>query len=170
MGSILQGRRVRSVLLRRPLTHRLGSIDKSAISDDLEYLARPVELPEERRAAKDPRDLKILDPACGSGHFLLYAFDVLLAIYREAWNRAATPPSELTGKTLNADYATLDELDRAAPALIVEHNLYGVDIDARCAQIAALALWLRAQREYQALDIERSERSGPRRTWCGRSR
>ena len=36
------------------------------------------------RRAKDPRDLRILDPACGSGHFLLYAFDLLLEIYDEA--------------------------------------------------------------------------------------
>ena len=37
------------------------------------------------RTKKDPRDLKILDPACGSGHFLLYGFDLLITIYREAW-------------------------------------------------------------------------------------
>ena len=35
-------------------------------------------------AKKDPRDLRVLDPACGCGHFLLYAFDLLLAIYEEA--------------------------------------------------------------------------------------
>ena len=37
------------------------------------------------RAVKDPRDFKILDPACGSGHFLLYCFDLLDVMYREAW-------------------------------------------------------------------------------------
>ena len=40
----------------------------------------------ERRPRKDPRDLRILDPACGSGHFLLYSFDLLLTIYEEAWS------------------------------------------------------------------------------------
>jgi hypothetical protein len=39
------------------------------------------------RAVKDPRDLKILDPACGSGHFLLYCFDLLLTIYEEAYEQ-----------------------------------------------------------------------------------
>lgn len=48
-----------------------------------ELLNTPVIIP--FRAKKDPRDLKILDPACGSGHFLLYAFDLLETIYQEAW-------------------------------------------------------------------------------------
>ena len=38
------------------------------------------------RPKKDPRDIKILDPACGSAHFLLYAFALLLVIYEEAYN------------------------------------------------------------------------------------
>ena len=57
------------------------------------------------RAKKDPRDLKILDPACGSGHFLLYAFDLLQTIYEEAWARrrvAALP--RRPGTTLSEDY------------------------------------------------------------------
>ena len=41
------------------------------------------------RPRKDPRDLRVLDPACGSGHFLLYCFDLLLAIYEEAWEAKA---------------------------------------------------------------------------------
>src|ERR1700737_566295 len=49
-----------------------------------EFLVRPVDEPISRRRRKDPRDLRILDPACGSGHFLLYAFDLLLTIYEEA--------------------------------------------------------------------------------------
>ena len=56
------------------------------------------------RPKKDPRDLRILDPACGSGHFLLYAFDLLLTIYEEAWADEASPRSELTGRTLREDY------------------------------------------------------------------
>jgi hypothetical protein len=110
------------------------------------------------RPKKDPRDLRILDPACGSGHFLLYAFDLLLTTYEEAWADEASPPSELTGRTLREDYPGLDELRRALPGLILRHNLHGIEIDPRCAQIAALALWMRAQRAFNDFDIARAER------------
>jgi hypothetical protein len=114
--------------------------------------------------AKDPRDLKVLDPACGSGHFLLYSFDLLAAIYREAWEKGVTPASEGTGRSLRDDYPTLESLQVEVPALILRHNLFGVDIDPRAAQIASLALWLRAQREFKALGIERARRTRVRRT------
>jgi len=110
------------------------------------------------RAKKDPRDLKILDPACGSGHFLLYAFDLLLIIHREAWADAESPRSEVAGMTLAEDYASEAELERAIPALILHHNLHGIDIDPRAAQIAALALWLRAQRAWQDQRLKPAER------------
>jgi hypothetical protein len=110
------------------------------------------------RSKKDPRDLKILDPACGSGHFLLYAFDLLVTIYEEAWADDESPHSEATGATLGEDYASLDDLHRALPALILGQNLYGVDIDARASQIAALALWLRAQRAYRDLGVAAEDR------------
>jgi hypothetical protein len=92
------------------------------------------------RPKKDPRELKILDPACGSGHFLLYCFDLLMTIYEEAY---ADPD---LGPALKKDYPTLDSLKRDAPRLILAHNLHGIDIDLRASQIAALALWLRCQR------------------------
>ncbi len=110
------------------------------------------------REKKDPRDLKILDPACGSGHFLLYAFDLLLAIYEEAWGDPDLPPCEATHTYLAQDYADLDDLRRAAPGLILSHNLHGIEIDPRAAQIAALALWLRSQRAYQELKLRPAER------------
>lgn len=133
--------------------------------ESCEYLVRPIDEPFGTRPRKDPRDLRILDPACGSGHFLLYAFDLLLAIYEEAWAATdAAPASGLTGRTLRADYPELAQLREAAPGLIVEHNLYGVDIDARCAQIAALALWLRAQRAYQELGLRADARPRIERT------
>lgn len=110
------------------------------------------------REMKDPRDLKILDPACGSGHFLLYAFDLLLAIYEEAWADPDLPPSKETRTYLAQDYPDLDELRRAAPGLILRHNLHGIEIDPRATQIAALALWLRAQRAYQELNLRPAER------------
>ena len=98
------------------------------------------------RAKKDPRDMRVLDPACGSGHFLLYAFDLLVTMYLEAWSDDDSPNSEVTGKTLRDDYPDEPSLHRAIPGLVLAHNLHGVDIDARCAQIAQLALWMRAQR------------------------
>jgi hypothetical protein len=111
------------------------------------------------RAKKDPRDIRVLDPACGSGHFLLYAFDLLLVIYEEAWaDEGAVPKSEITGKTLREDYADLATLRAAVPGLILRHNLHGIDIDARCAQIAALALWMRAQRAFKDLGFAREAR------------
>jgi hypothetical protein len=137
----------------------------TSLLNSCEYLVRPVDQPFGTRARKDPRDLRILDPACGSGHFLLYAFDLLLAIYEESWAATdAAPASVLTGRTLRSDYPELARLREAAPRLIVEHNLFGVDIDARCAQIAALALWLRAQRAYQDLGREAHARPRIQRT------
>lgn len=116
------------------------------------------------RAKKDPRDLRVLDPACGSGHFLLYAFDLLLAIYEEAYTDPQSPKSEATGRTLAEDQPSLDALRKALPGLVLAHNLYGVDIDARCSQIAQLALWMRAQRAYRDFGIGRAERPRIRRS------
>lgn len=94
------------------------------------------------RAKKDPRDLLVIDPACGSGHFLLYAFDLLLTIYAEAWGDPDLGPS------LQRKFRDRQSYDRQVPALILHNNLYGIDIDPRATQIAALALWLRAQRQW----------------------
>ena len=68
--------------------------------DDLsqeELLKLPVHIP--HRPKKDPRELKILDPACGSGHFLLYCFDLLLTIYEEAYKDPELGPA-FNGKPL----------------------------------------------------------------------
>ena len=130
-----------------------------------EYLVRSADDPDQPRPRKDPRDLRILDPACGSGHFLLYSFDLLLAIYEEAWAaEGPAPMSEATGRSLREDYPNLIQLSLAAPGLIVEHNLHGADIDPRCAQIAALALWLRAQRAWKDCGIAASDRPRIQRT------
>jgi hypothetical protein len=137
---------------------------ESALREKCSYLmVRPDETPKPLNV-KDPRELKVLDPACGSGHFLLYSFDLLAAIYEEAWRRGDTPPSTVTNKTLREDYPTVEELRGELPRLILQHNLYGVDIDPRAAQIAALALWLRAQNAYRAFGIERTRRKPVRRT------
>lgn len=70
----------------------------------------------------NPEDIKVLDPAMGSGHILVYAFDVLYDIY------------------LKANYS-----ERDIPRLILEKNLYGLDIDDRAGQLAAFALMMKAR-------------------------
>ncbi len=110
------------------------------------------------RAKKDPRELRILDPACGSGHFLLYAFELLVSVYEEAWGVGGAAAFTETGTQLQADYGSIKELRRAIPELILRYNLHGVDIDPRAAQIAALALWMRAQRGYNQFDVNRAHR------------
>ena len=111
------------------------------------------------RPRKDPRDLRILDPACGSGHFLLYAFDLLLAIYEEAWAAGdAAPPSDADGPDAPRGLPDLDELREAAP---------GADRRAQPPRRGhrrplradrGPALWLRAQRAYQDLGHPRPTR------------
>jgi hypothetical protein len=115
-----------------------------------ELLRQPVYVP--YRAKKDPRKIKVLDPACGSGHFLLYAFDLLATIYDEAYDDPAL------GRVLQRDYSDRDRYRRAVPGLILRHNLHGIDIDPRACQIAALALWLRGQRAYQSLGLRGADR------------
>ena len=153
-----------SYLVRRP--NEVFPASNSAASREEPYaseasrqdvdLKQPVRLP--FRKKKDPRDLRVLDPACGSGHFLLYAFDVLLSIYEEAWECDLDCASDVTGNSLSADYPDLDSLHKAIPGLILRHNLHGIDIDPRATQIAALALWLRAQRAQNDYGIPRSDR------------
>lgn len=70
---------------------------------------------------RDPQNFRVLDPACGSGHMLVYAFDILVAIY------------------LEAGYSLSD-----VPTLILRSNLSGIEIDERAAELASLALTLKA--------------------------
>jgi len=137
---------------------------KTALGERCGYMVRPRGEERASRVIQDARDLRVLDPACGSGHFLLYAFDLLLLIYEEAHADPASPKSEATGRTLAEDYPTVGALRRAAPGLILTHNLHGVDIDARCAQIAQLALWMRAQKAYRDFGIPSAERPPIRRS------
>ena len=76
----------------------------------------------------NPESITVLDPACGSGHILVVAYDVLKAIYLE---RGYQP--------------------RAIPRLILEKNLYGLDIDDRAAQMACFALLMRARADDRRL-------------------
>ena len=69
-----------------------------------------------------PEDVKFLDPCMGSGHILVYAFDVLMEIYKES------------GYT-----------ERDAAAMIVQNNLFGLDIDDRASQLAYFAVMMKAR-------------------------
>ncbi|OZG57433.1 Methyltransferase domain-containing protein [Bifidobacterium myosotis] len=73
-----------------------------------------------------PEDLTVCDPACGSGHMLTYAFDLLYDIYDEA------------GYSANE-----------IPGLILKHNLFGMEIDERAANLAAFALTMKARGRYR---------------------
>jgi hypothetical protein len=113
------------------------------------------------RALKDPREIRMLDPACGSMHFGLYAFDLYLAIYEEAWEIAQGSDEQAKqGEafaafvTYAADLASKADFLREVPRLILQHNIHGVDIDPRATQIARLTLWLRAQRAWQEQEVE----------------
>ncbi len=92
------------------------------------------DIPEEAvTAAPDSlRDLKMLDPACGSGHFLVIACGLLFELYREESSHRGEDGSDAWS-------------DKAIVSSILENNLHGIDIDPRAVQIAAAALWLKAR-------------------------
>lgn len=141
---------------------------RTALRDRCHYLlVKPGEAPRAATQLRDPRTLKLLDPACGSMHFGLYAFDLFSEIYREAWTGeqqrgpgsldvSTQPQADL--KALSQTYTDEAEYLRDIPRLIIEHNIYGVDIDPRAAQIASLALWLRAQRSWHDAGVKIEDR------------
>lgn len=141
---------------------------QSSLRERCQYLlVKPDEAPPAAVKLRDPRTLKLLDPACGSMHFGLYAFDLFLEIYREAWDwEQIHGPGSLDFSIRQADdlrplcqtYADADAYLRDVPRLIIEHNIHGVDIDPRAAQIASLALWLRAQRAWHEADTKAKDR------------
>ncbi|EMA55729.1 hypothetical protein C451_05148 [Halococcus thailandensis JCM 13552] len=83
------------------------------------------------RETKAVEDITVLDPACGSGHMLFYAFDVLYQMYLEEG----------------------EVLEKYIPREILTNNLYGTDIDSGAAQIAALSLYLKAKEKSPEVDI-----------------
>lgn len=141
---------------------------KSALAGRCQYLLiKPDEQPEPAARLRDPRTLKLLDPACGSMHFGLYAFDLFAEIYREAWawEREYGPGSLDVSTQPQAGFKPLTQMYedetaylRDVPRLIIVHNIYGVDIDPRAAQIASLALWLRAQRAWHEAGLKAMHR------------
>lgn len=111
----------------------------SALREQFEYLVTPAEGQEDQGLAiADPEDFRVIDPACGSGHMLTYAFDVLWKMYVEA------------------GYPT-----RRIARLILEKNLHGADVDGRAAQLASFALTMKAV-ERDARFLERIERQSQR--------
>lgn len=111
----------------------------SVLREQFEYLVTPAEGQENQGLAiVDPEDFRVIDPACGSGHMLTYAFDVLWDMYVEA------------------GYPT-----RQIARLILEKNLHGADVDGRAAQLAFFALTMKAV-EHDARFLERIERESQR--------
>jgi hypothetical protein len=105
----------------------LSPDEASDIANFCTYLV-PSEQEGEPPEFDGPEDIRVIDPACGSGHFLLYAFDVLERIYR-----AET----------DLDHAEI-------PREILRNNLYGVDLDMRACQLAAFNLYLKGRTRAEA--------------------
>jgi hypothetical protein len=103
------------------------------ISGELEehwkyYVPQPILEDMVAKVTGSVRELKILDPACGSGHFLVIAFDLLVSLYREE------------ARHLGQSWS-----NKSIAEGILENNLHGVDIDPRAVQIAAAALFVKAR-------------------------
>ncbi|WP_461545590.1 BREX-1 system adenine-specific DNA-methyltransferase PglX [Senegalimassilia anaerobia] len=90
---------------------------QSPLRDKMEYYIEPDAAHEDFIAVERPEDITLCDPACGSGHILVYAFELLFAMYLERGHR-----------------------ERDIPSLILRNNLRGLEIDPRAAQLASLAL------------------------------
>jgi SAM-dependent methyltransferase len=108
----------------------LATYPQSALRKQMAYYIEPAEqTPEVQEQLKsitptslNPEELTLLDPACGSGHILVEAYDLFKAIYQERGYRA-----------------------KDIPALILKKNLFGLEIDDRAAQLAAFALMMKAR-------------------------
>ena len=94
----------------------------SKLVDRMDYYIAPVDEETDFLKITKPEELTVIDPACGSGHMLTYAFDLLYAIYEEE----GYAPSDI-------------------PGLILTHNLYGTEIDDRAGSLAAFALSMKAR-------------------------
>lgn len=99
------------------------------------------------RTIKEPTEILSLDPTCGSMHFGLYLYEVYEFIYMDAWDNH--PNLLIPFREIH----TRDTFHREVPRLILENNIFGCEIDPRALQIAALSLWLRAQRSYGEMGI-----------------
>lgn len=116
------------------------------------YMIRRPGEPLEERKLKEPTEILSLDPTCGSMHFGLYLYEVYEYIYMDAWDHQ---PSLLQKYR---EVHTRESFRREVPKLILENNIYGCEIDSRALQIAALSLWLRAQKSYSQMELDAAER------------
>jgi type II restriction/modification system DNA methylase subunit YeeA len=94
----------------------------SKLVEQMDYYIKPEQAETDFLRISKPEEIKICDPACGSGHMLTYAFDLLYAIYEEE----GYEPAEI-------------------PEKILTHNLYGIEIDERAGELAAFALTMKAR-------------------------
>ena len=95
---------------------------ESSLIDVMEYYIKPDQEEHDFIKISIPEELKICDPCCGSGHMLVYAFELLAKIYEEN------------------GYSKAD-----IPALILKHNLTGIEIDERAGELAAFVLVMKAR-------------------------
>ena len=98
----------------------------SRLAEQMEYYIPPEQPETDFLRIKGPEDIKVCDPACGSGHMLTYAFDLLYAIYEEEGYDAAEIPEK-----------------------ILTHNLYGIELDERAGELAAFALTMKARARHR---------------------
>jgi hypothetical protein len=98
---------------------------ETKILDSLAYYIKP-SYPKQERAAKSIEEIKFFEPCVGSGHILSYAFDVFYKMYEEQGYN----PTEI-------------------PQLIIENNLFGVDIDPRAAQLASFVLLMKGRQKHR---------------------
>ncbi|MDI3484827.1 MAG: hypothetical protein PWQ50_47 [Methanolobus sp.] len=96
----------------------------SRLFERMEYYIRPEQSETDLLRVSSPEDIRVCDPACGSGHMLVYAFDLLYAIYEEE----------------GYDHSEI-------PDMILTHNLFGIEIDERAGELAAFALTMKARRK-----------------------
>ena len=107
----------------------------SALATRMEYYIAPdVDAETDFKCIESPEDITAVDPACGSGHILVYAFDLIAAMYEEE------------------GYSRRD-----IPRLILEKNLTGLEIDPRAAAMASFALTMKAC-EYDSRFLRRGVR------------
>lgn len=116
------------------------------------YMIRRPGEPLEERKLKEPTEILSLDPTCGSMHFGLYLYEVYEYIYMDAWDHQPSLLQEYR------EVHTRESFRREVPKLILENNIYGCEIDPRALQIAALSLWLRAQKSYSQMNLDAAER------------
>ena len=86
------------------------------------------------RTPKPLHEIRTIDPACGSGNFLLYAFDFYYELYLDQI------------ENYGADYE-----ERDIPKLIIENNLHGIDLDDRAVQLAQLGLFIKAKKKRRTI-------------------